>query len=664
LTNPIPASRNDPCPCGSGRRYKHCHGVPGAGEIEKAAPQPSGQADVEALFYLGVAALQRGDFAAAITQFESALGGAPAHPGLLNNLGLAMERSGDLPAAEGVFRRAVASEPAGFDGLANLAQNLYQQRRYEDALSVFDQLVSRFQVRHAAIWANRAVCQCRCGDPEGALAGFRQAIALAPGVASLHCDVGALLWAQHRFAEAHTALGRCLELDPANATATRLLAAVQIYLADWKDYAKRRELLLSGATSAANTAGQGIESFNVQALCDDPALELRLARIWTRELAPPAISASSARAPRHDARLRLGFASRDFFDHPVGRLVVNLLEHIDRAQFSVTAYSIGDAPNDPMRERIARAVDRFCETGRSDAASIARLIEEDDIDVLIDLNGFTGSIADVFVLRPAPMQVNFLGYSGTLGLDCYDFIVADRYCIRDEDRSFYVEAPLYVDPCYLPSDAARPVDAATPARADYGLPEHGFVLYAPAAPYKITPDMFDLWMTIIDSQPNAVLWMRGSEPSTMARLRNEAATRGIDRDRLVFAPTDTNPRYLARYRLADLALDTFPFGAHTSVNDALFVGLPVVTRSGASFASRASASQLRAAGLPSLIAGSASEYVAIAQRLMRDASLLQSLKQQLRVRTGTNPLFDTIRYARCFEESVKSAWTTRFAASH
>ena len=531
MTNSIPASRNDPCPCGSGRRYKHCHGAAGAGSgIDNAAPQASNQADVEALFYRGVAALRGGDFAAAITQFESALGGAPEHPGLLNNLGLALERSGDLPAAEGVFRRAAVSEPAGFDGLANLAQNLYQQRRYEDALAVFDQLVRRFQVGHAAIWANRAVCQCRCGDPEGALAGFRQAIALAPDVASLHCDVGALLWAQHRFAEAHTALGRCLELDPANGTATRLLAAVQIYLADWKDYAKRRELLLSGATSSANTPGQPIESFNVQALCDDPALELRLARLWTRELAPPAVAAPSAHAPREDARLRLGFASRDLYDHPVGRLVVNLLERIDRARFTVTAYAIGDAPDDPLRERIARAVDRFRDTGRSDAASIARLIQDDDIDVLFDLNGFTGSIADVFIHRPAPMQVSFLGYSGTLGLDCYDFIVADRYCIRDEDRSFYVEAPLYVDPCYLPSDAARSVDAATPARADYELPEHAFVLYAPAAPYKITPEMFGLWMLLVDSRPDAVLWMRGSEPSTMARLRDEAERRGIDRD--------------------------------------------------------------------------------------------------------------------------------------
>jgi len=681
MTGPIPDSRNDPCPCGSGRRYKHCHGAPGAGALvgnpRKSQAADVGQnasasgtaadgttlehhpaiQDVEALFHLGNAALQQGDVAAAIQRFESALAGAPSHPGILNNLGLAMERSGDLAGAERMFRRAVAAEPAGFEGLANLAQNLYQQRRYEDALAAYDRLVERFPVGHAAIWANRAVCQCRCGDLDGALSGFRRAIQFAPGVASLHCDVGTLLWAQHRFEEAHEALTRCLELDPANNAATRLLATVQIYLADWNDYANRRKQLLSVATATATVSGQSLESFNVQAVCDDPALELRLARIWMGGLAPAAV-ATANRAPAHDGRLRLGFASRDFFDHPVGRLVANLLEHIDRARFSVTAYAIGSAHDDAVRNRIALATDQFRDTGRSDAASIARVIQSDGIDILFDLNGFTGPLAEIFALRPAPVQVNFLGYTGTLGLDCYDFIIADRYCIRDEDRDFYVEAPLYVDPCYLPSDATRSVDSAGLRRLDYGLPEDAFVLCAPAAPYKVTPEMFDLWMKVLGSRSDAILWVRGSEPSTMDRLRGEAAKRGADPAKLVFAPHDVNARYLARYRLADLALDTFPFGAHTSVNDALFAGLPVVTLSGNSFASRASASQLRAAGLPGLVAASAGEYVTTVRQLMQDTGSLKALTRQLRQRTGSNALFDTRRYARCFESAVGSAWSS------
>ncbi len=700
MTIAPPASRNDACPCGSGKRYKHCHGAgalvhvppaahrPASADGEdlrrraEAAPDPAfaetewarvlaaHPGDAEALFHLGNLAQARGEHAAAIARFEEALAVEPENPRLLNNLGLALDRATgmrDLPAAEAVFRRAVAAMPAGFDARANLAQNLYQQQRFEDALSEFDRLVAEFPVTHAAIWANRAVCQIRCGDPDGALAGFRRAIELAPGTASLHCDAGALLWAQKRFEDAHDELARCLELDAGNALAARLLAVVQNYLADWDDFPARRARLLAETTDSSDSvgaaAGRTRTSFNVQAICDDPALELRLARSWMREVAATNC-ARPARAPAADRRLRLGFVSLDFCDHPVGRLVVNLFERLDRARFSVTAYANGPAAqhgggpavSDPVRDRIARSVDRFRETGRTDAAAIARVIRGDGIDVLFDLNGFTQRLADIFALRPAPMQVNFLGYTGTLGLDCYDFIVSDRYCLRDEDRVHYAEQPLYVDPCYLPSDSTRTADPAAIDRAAYGLPADAFVLYVAAAPYKIMPEMYDLWVRLLHARPDAVLWLRGSEPSTMARLRAEAARRGEDPARLVFAPSDPHSRYLARFQLADLMLDTFPFGAHTGVNDALFAGLPALTLSGGSFASRASASQLLTAGLPELVATSADDYIATGQRLMQDPGALSALTQRLRAQGRTNPLFDTERYARSFGSAIESAW--------
>ncbi|MEP7183943.1 MAG: tetratricopeptide repeat protein [Betaproteobacteria bacterium] len=617
--------------------------------------------DPEALFQLGNLAQARGDTATAIARFEQALAVDPGESAILNNLGLALERRGDLAAAADAFRRALAAAPAAFDARANLAQNLYQQHRYQDALAEFDGLVAAHPVTHASIWANRAVCQLRCDDPDGALTSFRRAIHLAPGTASLHCDTGALLWSQKRYEEARSELTRCLALDPGNALASHLIAVVHNYLADWHDFAARRKRLLSRAAGAGRSIDPDGTSFNVQAISDDPALELSLARSWMVELATTT-AARPARVPAADGRLRLGFASLDFHDHPVGRLVVDLLERLDRNRFSVTVYAMGARPDDAVAARIERAADRFRIGGRTDPAAHARMIRGDDIDVLFDLNGFTRRLADVFVLRPAPMQVNFLGYTGTLGLDCYDCIVADRYCLPDADRVHYAERPLYVDPCYLPSDPARSVDAAAVQRADYGLPANAFVLCAPAAPYKIMPEMFELWLTLMGTRDDAVLWLRGSEPSTMARLAAEAKRRGADPARIVFAPADPNPRYLARMRLANLALDTWPFGAHTSVNDALFAGLPVVTRTGRSFASRASASQLHAAGMPELVAASAGEYIAIGGRLMEDAAGLAALTRRLRDEGPKSPLFDMARYARAFEFAVLSAWREGSAA--
>ena len=663
--SPLTPNRNAPCPCGSGKRFKHCHGlVPvssltdriSGGERSDATPSAGGASHerAEHLFASGNEALQRNDHRAAVELFSAALREVPDHPGLLNNLGLALERSGDLVGAEAAFRHATLVRPEGFDWRANLAQNLFQQRRYQDALLEFDSLIASFPIGHAAIFANRAVCQVRCGDPTGALDSFRRAIELAPTIASLHADRGALLWTQGRLEEARTELTRCLELDGRQVAAARILAGVQMYLADWENYAQRRDLLLSSAAVAIQSEGHASAPFNVQAICDDPALELRLARAWTSDLAarllPPGFVGERKESP-----IRLGFVSRDLFDHPVGRLVVGLFAAIDRRAFSVAAYGIGHAHDDVIRARIERAVDSFCGIDHFDAQSIARKIREDEIDVLFDLNGFTGRVADVFALRPAPIQINYLGYTGTLGLECYDYMIADRYCIGEEDRACYVETPLYVDPCYLPSDDRRQIDPTSISRRAYGLPDSALVLCAPSAAYKITPEMYELWMRLLEAEPSAVLWLRAHDPEVMTRLRAEAGRRLIRPDRLVFGPREESARFVARSAMADLVLDTYPFGSHTSVNDAMFVGCPVVTQAGRSFASRASASQVRAAGISQLVAGNPAQYFEIARRLMRDRPRLQAVRQALTAESSA--LFDTARYTRAFEEALQTMWS-------
>jgi predicted O-linked N-acetylglucosamine transferase (SPINDLY family) len=260
------------------------------------------------------------------------------------------------------------------------------------------------------------------------------------------------------------------------------------------------------------------------------------------------------------------------------------------------------------------------------------------------------------------LQAGFLGFTGTMGSAAYDFIVADRYCIPPASVPHYVETPLYIDPCYLPSDSRRTL-GPVPDRIDYGLPGDAIVLCAFANTYKILPAMFDAWMSLLVRHPRALLWLRDAGEEINLRLREEARARNVDATRLAFAPKEPPARYLARFRLADLFVDTSPFGAHTTLNDALFAGLPAVSIEGRTFAARASASQLRAAGLEALVAGSVDDYVRIADRLIANPGTLRALAERLRAAAAQTPLFDMDRYTRAFERAIEGAVEARCAGA-
>jgi predicted O-linked N-acetylglucosamine transferase (SPINDLY family) len=288
-------------------------------------------------------------------------------------------------------------------------------------------------------------------------------------------------------------------------------------------------------------------------------------------------------------------------------------------------------------------------------SNVVARIRADRIAILFDLTGHT-EIArpDVFAARPAPVQVNFLGYSGTLGAAYYDYLIGDATTTPPSLQPHFSEKLIDVGGCYLPSDSRREIAAPGSVRADYGLPADAFVFVTQAAPYKILPEMFDLWMRLLDQVDDGVLWLRPMREETEANLRAEAHRRKIASQRLVFAPQEPAPQYLARFRLADLYLDTYPFGSHTAVNDALFAGLPVVTLAGQSMASRASASQLRAAGLADLVATSREEYATIALALARNRNRLGAIATRLREGGHASPLFDMQTYARKFEAAIMS----------
>jgi predicted O-linked N-acetylglucosamine transferase (SPINDLY family) len=352
--------------------------------------------------------------------------------------------------------------------------------------------------------------------------------------------------------------------------------------------------------------------------------------------------------------------SSDFREHPVAALLAEVWERHDRTRLTTCAYSIGPRVASPQRTRIEAAFDRFVECSADSIEQTARRIEADGIEVLLDLNGYTTyAKSEILALRPAPLQINWLGYLGTLGAPWYDYVLTDRFAAPPELQPFFSERFLYLPDCYCPSDTQRPVAARTPERAACGLPEQGLVLCCFNATYKILPAVFDVWMRLLLAVPGSVLWLAPGNATARANLQREAAARGVAPERLVFAPRVSLPEHLARHAHADLFLDTTPYNAGTTANDALFMGVPVLTCAGATMASRVAGSQLHAIGLPELVTTSLSDYEALALALATEPARLQACRQRLLAQRATYPLFDMARFTRALDDLLLTAWENR-----
>jgi predicted O-linked N-acetylglucosamine transferase (SPINDLY family) len=361
------------------------------------------------------------------------------------------------------------------------------------------------------------------------------------------------------------------------------------------------------------------------------------------------------------ARIRIGYLSNDFHDHATAHLLVETLEAHDRSRFEIRAYSYCGVEG-AMRTRLRAAFDAFADISALTDAEAARLINADGIDILIDLKGFThGARTGVMMLRPAPVQVNFLGYPGTLGTGVCDYIVTDRFVTPLSSSPAYSEAFAYLPNAYQPHGRRAPLHTP-PSRADAGLPEESFVYCCFNQAYKLTPFIFDLWARLLDATPGAVLWLAAA-PLAEGNLRNEIRGRGIDARRLIFAPHLPQADHLARLQLADLALDTAPFNSHTTASDALWAGVPIVTCAGDTFPSRVAGSLLRAIGLPELIAPDFGAYFEIALAMADDPSRCADLRAKLAANRLTTALFDVYAYTRALESLFEIMWSRRLAGA-
>lgn len=593
----------------------------------------------------GISLLELKRYAEAMVSFQATIARNPNYTAAYHNWGNALFETRAYEEGIAKFDRAIALDPRHMDAHLNRAAALIKLDRYDAAITCLDKVIA-LDPRHPGAFMNRGGALASLKRYEAAIASYDQVVALQPDSAAAYYNRGNACLELKQYKNAIANYDRAIGLgcDSPGLPGLRLNAGMQ--LCDWRDFDQQVARLVAGI-EADKPASQ---PFYVFSTCESALLQLRAAGTWVREECQPGPALPTLAKRGRAEKIRIGYFSPDFCNHPVSLLTAGLFEAHDRMRFEVTAFSLGPDTGDPVRKRLERAFDRFHNVADRSDQEIALLARKSGIDIAVDMSGITrNSRPKLFALRVAPLQISYLGYPGTLGAPFMDYLIADGVIIPPSHQHFYAERILYI-PSYQPNDSRRPIADATFARAELGLPSSAFVFCCFSTSYKITPCAFDSWMRILARVPRSVLWLRSDDRTTMANLRQQAEGRGVASERLVFAPAvPSMERHLARYRGADLFLDTWPYGAHTTASDALWAGLPVLTCAGETFASRVAASLLTSVGLPELIAWGPERYEELAIELANDAARLTELRQRLSDRRLTSALFDTGQYTRHLE---------------
>lgn len=445
-------------------------------------------------------------------------------------------------------------------------------------------------------------------------------------------------------------LRHSLELDSSQREAIQHLIALRQRQCEWP-------VILPSERVGERALIAGLSPLSAAALTDDPVLQLAIAHHYNqRDVGDPAGRPPERARVTASGPLRVGYLSSDLREHAVGYLMTEVLSLHDRTRVEVFAYYCGPESRDSLHQHFKTTSDHFTSITGLDDAAAAQRIAQDGVQILVDLNGYTREARLKLVAqRPAPVIANYLGYPGTMGSPYHHYIIADDFIIPESHEHFYTEKVLRL-PCYQPSLRTRAIAPTTPTRTEVGLPEDGTVFCCFNGVHKISPFTFERWLQILARVPGSVLWLLGSSEATNQRLRAFAAQRGIAPERIVFAQKLANPFHLARYALADLFLDTTPYGAHTTASDALWVGVPMLTYAGRSFASRVCGSLVRAAGVPELICETAEKYVESAVRFGNDRALLEPYRARLREARTSSTLFDVPGLVRGLEGLYEQMW--------
>ena len=608
-------------------------------------------------YNLGNLLRERSDFDGAESALREALRLHPRYPKALNALGVVLGSLGRFDESEASFRRALELAPRDPRPLFNVGNLLAENGRYEAAHRAYERAL-RIRPEHVeTLLAQASLLQGeeRYGE---ALRVLRRADDLDRNSAEVALRVAQVHFAGHAYAASIGALERALELEPDHRVAACGLAQARGELALWDD----READLAAVRNAVVEARIEEEPLPISPFIANlpftPEELLAIARdageSHFRDAGRDRQRLATTVPGERGSRLRIGYLSSDFRNHAVSHMSRTLYGLHDRDRFEIRAYSLGRDDGSEYRIGIAADCDRFVDLRGSNDEAAARRIREDGVDILVDLTGFTrGGRPGIVARRPAPIQVSWL-YPAPTGGRLHDYILSDGRVTPLEDARFFGEKLVLLPHCYHVTDYRQPISDIVPTRASQGLPEEGFVFCSFNKATKLSPEIFDVWMRILQAVPRSVLWLL--DGPAMANLKREAASRGVDPARLCPGSFAEKADHLARHALADLFLDTPVYNGHTTTADALWSGVPVLTRPGETFASRVAASMLAAVGMPELVVADLASYESLAIELANDPVRLKGLRRQLAERRTTFPLFDTPRFTRNLERAFDRMW--------
>jgi protein O-GlcNAc transferase len=605
------------------------------------------------------------DFVNAEKCFRQAIELRPNYTLAMSNLGAACQRLAKIDEALHWYQQTLLFDPSSINALHNLGLLFHIRGKFDTALSYFKRLLS-FEPDHIEGLLYYAILSSKLMQFDQAALALERIVFLDPKHTVALLSLGDIYQEQRHHDLALEVFRRALATAPEMPNLILRYINQKQVVCDWDGLDEQSDRFLN---TIENTPPCSIDDqvapFMVIAL--SKPITCRQQFIQTKKFVRSHVEQIHPRYFKHqpadcsfkpDRRIRVGYFSGDFKTHPVGYLVSELFETHDRSRFEIFGYSYGPEEKSPLRSRITRAFDHFRDVYADSFEGIAKRIADDQIDILVDLQGFTArSRTDVMLMRPAPIQVTYLGYPGTMAMDCVDYILVDEYVAPREQQEYYAEELIHLPGCFMVNDSKREIDPVTPVRQHLGLPEDGFVFCAFNSNYKMTRPMFEVWMRLLQAVPRSVLWLRDSNRFAVENLKKEANRCGISEDRLVMAPGMPMPKHLARHRAADLFLDTFPYNQHSTAADALRMGLPMVTLSGDTFASRVAGSLLQTLGLSELIASSFEEYEAIATKLTLDPIYMREVRRKLQQSLSTTDLYDGASFARKVELAYEKMWT-------
>jgi len=599
-----------------------------------------------ALYLLGGIAHQDGRHEFAFELVAKVIADEPNDADAQHLLGLIARRLGRTEIALEALGKALELNPDYVHAYVSLGDALYSLQRLEAALANYDRAIA-LQPDLLEAYSSRGVILSLLRRSDAALLSFDTAISLQPDNAQLHLYRGNVLCDLQRYAEAAQAYARALACDPECKYALGKKLQCELQICDWQLYADS----VARVRAAVRARKVVAVPFSFLAMSPAAAEQLICASVYVADQYPAAEPLWRGERYNHE-KIRIAYLSADFHSHATAFLMVKFFELHDKDRFEVSAYSFGPDANDDMRVRLQRAFDRFVDVRNCTNAEIAAQLRAAEIDIAIDLKGLTGnSRFGIFAHRLAPLQILYMGYPGTLGSSYIDYMIADEVVIPPEHREFFAEKIANLPETYWSTDDEMEIADYTPTRAELNLPANGFVFCCFNNNYKITPDIFDIWMRLLNRIDGSVFWLLEDNAAARANLQLAARQRGIDPARLIFAPRRSLPEHLARQRRADLFLDTLPVNAHTTTTDALWAGLPVLTCLGGAFVGRVAASVLRAVGLPELVTENLTDYEDLAFRLATTPALLADIRAKLLRNRNTYPLFDTERFCRHMESA-------------